>query len=67
MEWCRAYPADHAQSLVDKRAGGNRAKLSRLHIEELQQMLHQYTPTSHHILGEPPRSRPARVFDLTKM
>jgi len=44
MEWCRAYRADHAQGLVDKRAGGNRAKLSKLEIEELQQMLHQYMP-----------------------
>ena len=44
MEWCQAYRADPAQGLVDKRAGGNRAKLSELQIEELQQMLHQYTP-----------------------
>jgi transposase len=44
MEWCRAYRADHSQGLVDKRAGGNRAKLSKLQIEALQQMLHQYTP-----------------------
>ena len=44
MEWCRAYRVDHSQGLVDKRAGGNRAKLSKLQIEELQQMLHQYTP-----------------------
>ena len=44
MEWCRAYREDHAQGLVDKRAGGNRAKLSRLQIEELQQTLYQYTP-----------------------
>jgi len=44
MEWCRAYREDHSQGLVDKRAGGNRAKLSKLQIEELQQMLHQYTP-----------------------
>ena len=44
MEWCRAYRADHSQGLVDKRAGGNRAKLSQLQIEALQQMLHQYTP-----------------------
>jgi transposase len=44
MEWCRTYREDHAQGLVDKRAGGNRAKLSRLQIEELQQILHQYTP-----------------------
>ena len=44
MEWCRAYREDHSQGLVDKRAGGNRAKLSKLQIEELQQLLHQYTP-----------------------
>ncbi|HKI53134.1 MAG TPA: helix-turn-helix domain-containing protein [Anaerolineales bacterium] len=44
MEWCRAYREDHSQGLVDKRAGGNRAKLSKLQIEVLQQMLHQYTP-----------------------
>jgi transposase len=44
MEWCRAYREDHSQGLVDKRVGGNRAKLSTLQIEELQQMLHQYTP-----------------------
>jgi len=44
MEWCRVFREDHAQGLVDQRAGGNRAKLSKLEIEELQQMLHQYTP-----------------------
>lgn len=44
MEWCRAYQADHSQGLVDHRTGGNRAKLSKLQIEELQQKLHQYTP-----------------------
>jgi transposase len=44
MEWCRAYREDHSQGLVDKRAGGNRANLSNLQIEELQQVLHQYTP-----------------------
>ena len=44
MEWCRAYREDPSQGLVDKRAGGNRAKLSKLQIEALQQVLHQYTP-----------------------
>jgi len=44
MEWCRAYREDHSQGLVDKRVGGNRAKLSKLQLEELQQTLHQYTP-----------------------
>jgi len=47
MEWCRAYRADHSQGLIDKRVGGNRAKLGKLQIEELQQMLHQYTPKEH--------------------
>jgi len=44
MEWCRVYQEDHSQGLVDHRAGGNSAKLSKLQIEELQQVLHQYTP-----------------------
>jgi transposase len=44
MEWCRAYREDHSQGLVDHRTGGNRAKLSKLEIEELQQKMHQYTP-----------------------
>lgn len=44
MEWCRAYRADPWQGLVDHRIGGNSAKLSKLQIEELQQVLHQYTP-----------------------
>ena len=44
MEWCQAYREDHSQGLIDKRIGGNRAKLSKLEIEELQHTLHQYTP-----------------------
>ena len=42
MEWCQAYKEDRSQGLVDKRAGGNRAKLSKLQIEAVPQMLHQY-------------------------
>jgi transposase len=44
MEWCRAYRQDASQGLVDKRAGGNSAKLRKYQIEDLQQRLHQYTP-----------------------
>ena len=44
MEWCRAYRKDQSQGLVDKRVGGNSAKLSKLQLEELQQRLHQYPP-----------------------
>ena len=43
MEWCRAYRQDASQGLVDKRAGGNSAKLTKYQIEEMQQRLHQYT------------------------
>jgi len=58
MEWCRAYREDHSQGLVDKRAGGNRAKLSRFEIEALQQVLHQYTPKER--LG--PKANPAGQY-----
>ena len=44
MEWCRAYREDPSQGLVDKRAGGNSAKLTKHQIKELQEQLHQYTP-----------------------
>jgi transposase len=44
MDWCRAYRADPGQGLVDKRTGGNCAKLARLEIEDLAHRLHQYTP-----------------------
>jgi transposase len=44
MEWCRAYRADHSRGLVDHRIGGNRAKLDKMQIEEMQQKTHQYTP-----------------------
>ena len=44
MEWCRLYRADPTQGLVDKRAGGNSAKLNKMQVEELTQRLHQYTP-----------------------
>ncbi len=68
MEWCRAYRTDPSQGLVDKRLGGNRAKLSRLQIEETQQILHQYTPNER--LG--PKARTAdgqfwTVEDLARL
>lgn len=44
MEWCRAYRQDASQGLVDKRTGGNSAKLTKYQVEELQERLHQYTP-----------------------
>lgn len=44
MEWCRAYRQFGVAGLVDKRAGGNRAKLTPLAVEQLQEQLHRYTP-----------------------
>ena len=44
MGWCRRYRNQGTTGLVDKRAGGNNAKLSPLQIEELGQRLHTYTP-----------------------
>jgi len=44
MEWCRAYRQDPSQGLVDKRAGGNSAKLTKAQVEDLYQKMHPYTP-----------------------
>jgi len=44
MEWCRAYRHYSVAGLVDKRQGGNRAKLNPLEIEQLQQCLENYSP-----------------------
>jgi transposase len=44
MEWCRAYRAQGVAALVDKRHGGNRAKLSLAQIEAVRARLHQYAP-----------------------
>lgn len=44
MEWCREYQKNGVQGLVDKRVGGNSAKLSQLQLEELNVRLRQYRP-----------------------
>ena len=44
MEWCRDYQSKGVQGLIDKRVGGNSAKLSKLQIEDLSYRLRQYTP-----------------------
>ena len=46
MDWCRAYRTDGITSLIDKRRGGNRAKLKPAQIEELRTRLHQYAPAN---------------------
>jgi transposase len=44
MTWCRAYRRDGVEALVDKRAGGNRAKLKLVQLEDLQARMRTYTP-----------------------
>jgi len=44
MEWCREYRRDGVAALVDKRVGGNRARLSSSEIEQLGEQLRMYTP-----------------------
>jgi transposase len=44
MEWCRSYRQGGIAGLLDKRRGGNRAKLTAAQVEEVQRHLHRYTP-----------------------
>ena len=44
MVWCRVYRDGGVEALVDKRVGGNRAKLTPAEIEDLSKRLQLYTP-----------------------
>ena len=48
MEWCQDYRKNGVQGLVDKRVGGNSAKLTKLQLEDLSYRLRQYTPRDLH-------------------
>jgi transposase len=50
MAWCRAYRKEGVTGLLDHRQGGNHALLHPAEIEDLQQVLHQYTPAQ--LLGQ---------------
>jgi transposase len=50
MDWCRAYRTYGVSGLLDKRGGGNNAKLIPAQIEALRERLHTYTPRQ--VLGE---------------
>jgi len=63
MEWCREYRQNGVQSLVDKRIGGNSAKLTRLQIEDLSYRLRQYTPRD---LFGPDASQYWTILDLVR-
>lgn len=44
MEWCAAYRQEGSPALRDQRLGGNRARLTKDQIQELNGRLHTYTP-----------------------
>lgn len=44
LDWCHRYRAEGIAGLVDHRIGGNSRRLQPLEIEELSQLMHQYTP-----------------------
>jgi transposase len=62
MEWIRTYQMHGVEGLVDKRAGGNSAKLSKLQIEDLGLRLHQYTPGQ--ILGKQTHSLAGQFWTI---
>jgi len=46
MEWCRGYRHGGVEALLDKRVGGNRAKLTATELDDLGKRLREYTPAS---------------------
>lgn len=44
MGWCRTYRTRGIAGLVDKRVGGNRAKLTAAQIQAVGERLREYTP-----------------------
>jgi len=44
LAWCRSYGEYGVAGLVDRRMGGNSAKLNGNEVEALQAKLHQYRP-----------------------
>jgi transposase len=44
LAWCRSYGNNGIAGLIDRRVGGNSAKLSGSEVEAVQAKLHQYRP-----------------------
>jgi len=65
MEWCHAYQHDPQQGLVDKRRGGNSAKLTCLELEDLAARLHQYTP--HDLFGAAAHSASGQFWTVSDL
>ncbi len=45
MNWCRTYRSEDIEGLVDKRVGGNRARLTPGQTQQIKTRLHTYTPS----------------------
>jgi transposase len=52
LGWCEKYRQEGVAGLVDKRQGGNAAKLSAEEIEHLQTMMSRYTPNQKYGKGK---------------
>jgi transposase len=63
MEWCQDYRKNGVSGLVDKRVGGNSAKLTKIEVEDLGYRLRQYTPRD---LFGPEASQYWNVPDLAR-
>jgi transposase len=44
MDWYRQYRAHGTEGLIDRRVGGNRAKLKPAELQDLRARLHEYSP-----------------------
>lgn len=65
MNWCRFYRADGVEGLSDKRAGGNRARLSPAQLEEAKKRLHTYSPAQ--LFGHEAASADGQFWTVTDL
>jgi len=65
QEWCQRYRSEGLSGLIDHRAGGNRARLLALEVEELSQLLQRYTPSQ--LLGAEASSGDGQFWTLSDL
>ena len=63
MDWCGRYKAQGLPGLLDRRQGGNSAKLTATELADLQAGLQQYTPQM--VLGPATHSRDGQFWTVT--
>lgn len=62
LEWCKKYTLHGVEGLMDHRLGGNHAKLKPAQIEEVKQLVHEYTPRG--LLGLETATRDGRFWTV---